>query len=230
MARQFEFCLHTLKHCADRRPNGKGRRPLGNVTNDANHKLGRKKGAEKKEKHDAKMRMVVLGVLRYEKLRSMHSHLGDNKLSSLRTSLRHVLDSKPQLKHIFVAQNRADPVLRVEAEAIIRRRFGGEEDEESEPILDLPGLKKIADGLDFEATPRTTRDGESKHEAFAYLPWPSRRLIVVCLYLFQVHLLLSFTSASGLARMKRISYSFSPIASWRKLQTKMRGRCRQRHR
>ena len=158
----------------------------------------------------------------------MRSYLDVNDVSSLRSSLMRFLNSEPRLKHIFAERNRADPVLRVEAEAIIRRRFGGEEDEESEPILDLPGLKKIADGLDFEATPRTTRDGESKHEAFAYLPWPSRRLIVVCVYLFQVHLLLSFTSAPCLARMKRISYSFLPIASWRKLQTKRRGGGRQR--
>ena len=59
--RQFEFCLHTLRRRAARRPNEGGRPPLGDVTNDATRKSGQKKGAEKKEEHDAKMRMVVLG-------------------------------------------------------------------------------------------------------------------------------------------------------------------------
>ena len=95
LVRQFEFCLHTLRRRAARRPNEGGRPPLGDVTNDATRKSGRKKGAEKKEGHDAKMRMVVLGFLRDEKLRSMRSYLGDNNFSSLRSSLKRFLDSKP---------------------------------------------------------------------------------------------------------------------------------------
>ena len=105
LLRQFEFFLYTFRHRADRRRNEEGRRPLDDVANDTNHKLGRKKGAEKKEEHNAKIRIVVLGFLQDEKLRSMQCYLNVNNFSSLHSSLMRFLNSQPQLKHILADQN-----------------------------------------------------------------------------------------------------------------------------
>ena len=113
------------------------------------------------------LKLMALGLFGNSRCRSIHGYLVAHDMEFLYNSLRRFINSSQRLKFIFLGRRRLDPQLAVEARRIIYQHFAPEDIESNETsgaddtrtIFDFQQLKRIAEGLDFNARPRMTRDG-----------------------------------------------------------------------
>lgn len=89
----------------------------------------------------------------------MFAYLNDNRIPNLRRALSRLVKPEPQLKHLLAERHCTNPALYKEAAKVIDTVLG-EQEEEEQPWFFGPKLKALAEGLDFGASPRTTRDSE----------------------------------------------------------------------
>ena len=133
--------------------------------------------------------MMLIGLFQDRECQPLQSYLAAHNMEFMRWKLRKIIDSNERLKYIMLRQRRKDPRLVREALDIIRglkddsdsnKKHNNDDSnkenqnnnncdcvddgvdaEQERTIFDFQYLKRVADGLDFEARPRRSRDGES---------------------------------------------------------------------